>query len=104
MAKKGQEFQSYSFELKKQAIEMRLQGMTISKVAEELSIADIGRLSVWMRKYRELGEFGLMDNRGRPKQYIDQERYVKRLEMENDVLKKWLEIMKKEVYLSNIKS
>jgi hypothetical protein len=55
-----------------------------------------------MRKYKELGDFWLMDNRGHPKQYTDQDRYVKRLELENDVLKKWLEITKKEVYRSNI--
>jgi len=101
MAKKGQKFESYSFELKKQAIELRLQGMTKQKVAAALGISDVGRLKVWMKRYRELGDFGLLDNRGRRKEYIDQERYVKRLELENDVLKKWLEITKQEVYRSS---
>lgn len=101
MVKKGQKLETYSFDLKKRAIELRLQGMTKQKVAEELGIADITRLKVWMRKYRELGDFGLLDNRGRRKKYIGQDRYVKRLELENDVLKKWLEITKQEVYRSN---
>lgn len=103
-AKKGQKFESYSFELKKKAIEMRLQGMTKKRVAEELGIADIGRLKIWMRQYRLQGEFGLMDHRGKRKQYVDQDRYVKRLELENDVLKKWLEITRQEVYQSSFGS
>lgn len=102
MAKKGQRFERYSYELKKKAIEMRLQGMTKQKVAEELGIADIGRLKVWMRKYKEQGDFGLIEKRGRRKEYIDKDRYVKRLELENDVLKKWLEITKQEVYRLSI--
>jgi len=96
LARKGQTFQTYSYELKKKAIEMRLQGMTKKQVAEKLGIEDLGRLKVWMSKYRDKGDFGLMDHRGRRKDYIDQDRYVKRLELENDVLKKWLEILKRE--------
>lgn len=101
-AYKGQKFQRYTFELKKKAIEMRLQGMTKRKVAEELGISDISRLKVWMSQYKQKGEFGLLDHRGRRHQYVDQDRYIKRLELENDVLKKWLEITKGEVYRSNI--
>lgn len=95
MVKKGQKFETYSFEQKKRAIELRLQGMTKQKIADELGISDVGRLKVWMRKYRELGDFGLLDNRGRRKEYIDRDRYVKRLELENDVLKKWLGVQRK---------
>ncbi|WP_419876518.1 helix-turn-helix domain-containing protein [Candidatus Pristimantibacillus sp. PTI5] len=104
MARKGQKFEKYSFELKKKAIELRHGGMTKQRVAEELGIADIGRLKVWMRKYKEQGDYGLMEHRGRRVQYKDQESYLKRLEMENAVLKKWLEITKKEVYQRSIGS
>jgi transposase len=96
MARKGQKFKTYSFELKKKAIEMRLQGIPKAKVAKELGIHDVGRLKVWMRKYREQGEFGLMEHRGRRKEYKDLEREVKKLRLENDVLKKWLEILARE--------
>ncbi|WP_405080756.1 transposase [Paenibacillus chitinolyticus] len=102
--KKGQKLQTYSFETKKQAIEMRLQGMTKQKVAELLGIADVGRLKVWMRRYNQMGDFWLMDGRGKPEEYSDANRYVKRLEMENAVLKKWLAITKAEVYQRNIGS
>ncbi|MGF7048674.1 transposase-like protein [Paenibacillus sp. DS2015] len=65
MAKKGQTFNSYSFDIKKKAIEMRLQGKTKKEVAAALDIADIGRLKVWMRRYREQGDSGLVDQRKR---------------------------------------
>ncbi|MFC5652919.1 helix-turn-helix domain-containing protein [Paenibacillus solisilvae] len=104
MAKKGQKFVTYSFETKKKAVELRLQGMTKQKVAEELGIVDVDRLKVWMRRYRQMGDFGLTDNRGRRKQYTDENRYVKRLEMENAVLKKWLAITKVEVYQRSVGS
>ena len=104
MAKKGQKFVTYSFEIKKKAIEMRLQGMTKQKVAEVLGIVDLDRLKVWMRRFKQMGDFGLMDHRGKPKQYIDEDRYVRRLEMENAVLKKWLAITKAEVYQRSIGS
>ena len=96
MAKKGQKFKTYSFELKKQAIEMRLQGQTKKAIAEKLGIDDVDRIKVWMRKYRKKGEYGLLDQRGRRDEYIDQERYIRKLEMENDVLKKWLVILNQE--------
>ncbi|WP_241158471.1 helix-turn-helix domain-containing protein [Cohnella candidum] len=104
MAKKGQKFVTYSFETKKKAIEMRLQGMTKQKVAEVLGIEDITRLKVWMRRYKQMGEYGLMDHRGKRKEYVDEDRYVRRLEMENAVLKKWLAITKAEVYQRSIGS
>ena len=65
MAKKGQTFVSYSLDTKIKAVEMRLQGLTKKQVAEELNIHDIGRLKVWMRKYRESGVAGLIDHRKR---------------------------------------
>ncbi|MEV2909303.1 hypothetical protein [Paenibacillus larvae] len=46
----------------------------------------------WMRKYREKSEFGLLDQRGRRQEYIDQDRYVNQLKRENEMLKKCLEI------------
>ncbi|TVX93077.1 helix-turn-helix domain-containing protein [Paenibacillus agilis] len=61
--------------------------MTKEKVARELGIADVGRLKVWMRRYNQMGDSGLTDTRGKRKEYIDENRYVKRLEMENAVLK-----------------
>ena len=66
MAKKGQTFQYYSLETKKKAVAMRLDGMTKKEVASALEISDLGRLKIWMRKYRQFGEEGLIDRRRRP--------------------------------------
>ena len=104
MANKGQNHQTYSFETKKKAIEMRLQGMTKQRVAEVLGITDIGRLKVWMRRYNQMGDFGLTDTRGKRKNYANENIYVRRLEMENAVLKKWLVITKAEVYQRSVGS
>ncbi|MET3211264.1 UNVERIFIED_CONTAM: DNA-binding transcriptional regulator YhcF (GntR family) [Paenibacillus sp. PvR008] len=54
-----------------------------------------------MRKYKELGEFGLMDQRGRRKEYIEQDRYIQKLKRENDMLKKGLEIWIQEMKHTN---
>lgn len=102
--KKGQKLVTYSFELKKKAIELRLQGIKKRKVAEMLGIADINRLKVWMRRYNQMGDFGLMDHRGKREQYVEKDSYVRRLELENAVLKKWLAITKAEVYQRSIGS
>ncbi|WP_245700332.1 helix-turn-helix domain-containing protein [Paenibacillus glacialis] len=60
------------------------------------------RVKKWMRKYRELGEFGLLDQRGRREEYIDQDRHVQKLKRENEMLKKCLEIWMQEVIFSSI--
>lgn len=40
----------------------------------------------------------MTDSRRRLKKYVDKNRYVSYLPMENAILKKWLEITKVEVY------
>lgn len=57
-----------------------------------------------MGRYNQMGYFGLMDHRGKRERYTCEERYLKRLEMEDTVLKKWLAITKAEVYQRNIGS
>lgn len=101
-AKKGQKFNQYSEETKKQAIQMKLQGKTHHEIMKELNIYDKGRLKVWMRKYKKLGEYSFLDQRGRKEEYVDQSRYVEKLERENTVLKKCLEVWMQEVQHKNI--
>ncbi|RKM07325.1 hypothetical protein D6D84_05300 [Moraxella catarrhalis] len=54
--------------------------------------------------YRELGGFGLLDGRGRRKQYRSQDRYVQKLKRENELLKKCLVAWKEEVNKRDIRS
>jgi transposase-like protein len=96
MAIKGQKFKSYTEEDKKEAVRLHIEEKwTYRKITEHLGIQD---------KYRELGEFGLLDQRGRREEYLDQDRYVKQLKRENEVLKKCLKIWKQEVYKESIAS
>jgi len=98
MAIKGQKFKSYSEEMKIEAIRLHVQEKwTYRQITEHFQIQDKDRVKSWMRKYRQLGEFGLLDQRWRRKEYIDQSRYVQKLERENEMLKKCLEIWKPEV-------
>lgn len=105
MAIKGQKFKSYTEEVKKEAIRLHIEEKwTYRQITEHLGIQDKDRVKKWMRKYRELGEFGLLDQRGRREEYLDQERYVKQLKRENEVLKKCLKIWKQEVCKASIAS
>lgn len=97
MATKGQKLKTYSQELKLKAINMKLEGMTKRQISEELGIEDHDRVKVWMRKYKQFGEYGLMDNRGRRESYKDEDRHLQKLTRENEMLKKCLEIWIKEV-------
>ncbi|MGG6314636.1 transposase [Paenibacillus macerans] len=105
MAIKGQKFKSYTEEDKKEAIRLHIEEKwTYKQITEHLGIQDKDRVKKWMRKYRELGEFGLLDQRGRREQYLDQDRYVKQLKRENEALKKCLKIWKQEVLKASIAS
>lgn len=74
MVKKGQKFRNYPYELKIEAIRLHIEeGWTYRRIMEHLGIPDRHRLKIWMKKYKQLGEFGLMDQRGRREEYIDQD-------------------------------
>ncbi|QYK67460.1 transposase [Paenibacillus sp. S02] len=98
MAIKGQKFKRYTHELRVKAIRLHIEeGWTYRQINEHLGIVDENRMKVWMRKYRMLGEFGLLDRRGRQEAYIDEERHIQSLKRENEMLKKCLEIWMREV-------
>lgn len=98
MGTKGQTYITYSEETKLEAIRLHLmEKWTYRQITEHLGIQDKDRVKRWMRKYREKGEFGLLDQRGRRTEYIDKDREYKKIERENVILKKCLEIWKQEV-------
>ncbi|MBE9916298.1 helix-turn-helix domain-containing protein [Paenibacillus donghaensis] len=105
MGVKGQKYKFYSEELKMEAIRLHVdEKWTYRQITEHLEIQDKDRVKRWMRKYREKGEFGLLDQRGRREEYLDQERYVQQLKRENAMLKKCLEIWMREVRSRNMQS
>lgn len=98
MAVKGQKFKTYSEDVKKEAVRLHIEDKwTYRQITEHFGIQDKDRVKRWTRKYKQLGEFGLLDQRGRREAYIDEDRYVKKLKRENEVLKKCLKIWKQEV-------
>ncbi|MDO3682231.1 helix-turn-helix domain-containing protein [Paenibacillus ehimensis] len=104
MAKKGQKFNFYPHEMKVEAIRLHLEeGWTYRRIMEHFGIPDRHRIKVWMKKYKQLGEFGLTDKRGNREEYVDQDRYVQKLKRENAMLKKCLKIWMQEVYGVNTK-
>ncbi|MED1954929.1 helix-turn-helix domain-containing protein [Brevibacillus centrosporus] len=98
MAMKGQKYKSYPESMKMEAIRLHLEEKwTYRQITEHFGIQDKDRVKKWMKKYKQLGEFGFLDQRGRRQAYIDQDRYVQQLRRENHMLKKCWEIWMREV-------
>jgi transposase len=106
LATKGQHFKHYPISLKIEAVRLHEEeGWSYRKVTEQLGIHDAGRVKRWVKKYRLQGTEGLQDGRGKPHRVkTEQDRKIRRLEMEVDVLKKWLEILNRGGQGSSIKS
>lgn len=86
--KKGSK--DYPLELKLEAIRLREEeGLLYREITEKLEIRDPDRVRSWMKIYRKEGEKGLKKPRtGRPKKNKDNlEERIRRLEMENTILK-----------------
>ena len=81
-----------SLEIKREAIRLYLDGhMTYAAIAERLGISKARRIESWVRAYRQEGELGFHKPKGRPRKKQDQAAYIARLEMENELLKKFHE-------------
>ncbi len=86
--KKGQVH--YSIETKLEAVRLHEEeGFSQSKITEKLKIRDPDRVQVWLRQYRKEGKAAFLKKKGRPRKKQDLEAEVKRLRMENDLLKKF---------------
>jgi len=79
----------YSLELKLEALRLVKDGLTHAEVTARLGIRDPNRVKNWLWKYRCEGILGLKKpRRGRPPKRENTEAYIRRLEMENALLKK----------------
>jgi transposase-like protein len=87
--KKG--MKHYSREIKLEAVRMYLEeGLTRREIALKLGLRKPKRVSVWARQYRAEGEAAFSKPKGRPRKRPESlEEEVKRLRMENDLLKKF---------------
>jgi len=111
--KKG--MKHYPVATKLEAVRLyREEGKSYKEITELLEIADRGRVKKWLRDYRRKGEAAFHRDPqsykgGRPLQRENVEAYIARLEMENDLLKKFhaelrkLELAKRNIGLSTTK-
>lgn len=107
--KKG--MKHYLLATKLEAVQLHEEeGKSCQEIAVELGIRDHKRVEKWMRQYREAGDtaFGrgtVQKKKGRPPKRENPEAYIARLEMENDLLKKYhAELRKLELAKRNIGS
>ena len=89
---------SYPVEVKMKAIEMRLAGVPVKQVMEELNIRNRAQLKVWMKWYRNGELYRLEQPVG--KQYAygkgpEYENETAKLQAENRHLKQQIEVLKK---------
>jgi transposase len=107
--KKG--MKHYPLAMKLEAIRLHQEeGKSYQEITKLLGIEDRKRVEKWMREYRKDGDaaFGrglAQKKRGRPPKRENTEAYIARLEMENDLLKKFhAELRKLELARRNIGS
>jgi len=96
----------YSLVQKLEALKLIEDGLTQAEVTERLGIRDPKRVKNWLWVYRREGILGLnKPRRGRPPKRENTEAYIRRLEMENALLKKFhTELRKEELAKRNIGS
>lgn len=85
---------SYSFELKLNAVTRVQAGESVKIVAKQLGVVDPDYIYVWIEKYETYGEVGL--KRKKRNSVMNDKDKIKDLEMENEILKKYLQILRKE--------
>src|SRR5699024_6689594 len=89
---------TYSYDLKKQVVEMYFEGYTVAELVNKFDIKNRRRVYEWTAKVREFGYDGLYDMRGsrsngkKKKEQETLEEKYKRLELENMYLKKLLDL------------
>jgi transposase len=105
--KKG--MQRYPVEIKLEAVRMFMEeGKTRAEITKLLGIRDEGRVKMWVRQFRR-DRTGFSKPIGRPRKQAEKvespQEELKRLRMENDLLKKFhAELRKMELAQRNIGS
>lgn len=108
MIKQNKHRKTYSKEFKLKAVKLRVeQGYSTTAVIEALGLSSSSMFKRWVGNYRRYGEVGLEERRGkmstgRPRKRPltlpeEVEKRIRRLEMENEVLKKLLELQRRDV-------
>lgn len=107
--KKG--MKRYTRKIKREAVRLYIEeGKSQAEIIEALGINNVRRVKQWLHEYRQEGESAFAPKPrqgavGRPPKRGNTEAYIARLEMENDLLKKFhAELRKLELARHNIGS
>jgi transposase len=92
---------SYSFELKLEAVKRIQAGESVQIVAKQLEVSDPDYIYEWIDKYKTYGKVGL--KRKKRMSLLNDKDKIKELEMENEILKKYLQILKEEEKRQSLK-
>ncbi|OLO26311.1 transposase [Alkalihalophilus pseudofirmus] len=85
----------YSPELKLEAVTRVLASESVKTVAKDYDVKDPDYIYIWIEKYETYGEAGL-NRKIRTYRGIDKDQQIKELKMENELLKKYLQLQRKE--------
>jgi transposase len=85
----------YSPELKLEAVKRVLAGESVKTVAKDYDVKDPDYIYIWIEKYETYGEAGL-NRKIRTYRGIDKDQQIKELKMENELLKKYLQLQRRE--------
>ncbi|WP_449623208.1 transposase [Robertmurraya sp. Marseille-Q9965] len=92
------EKRKYPYDLKKQIVELYMEGHSSVELAKKYDISNYKRINEWVRKVREGGFKALEDTRGRKskgkssKTEATLEEKYEKLKLENEYLKKLLDL------------
>jgi transposase len=95
MSTKRRSNRSYSPELKLDAVKRVLSGESVKIVAKQLEVIDPDYIYTWIEKYQTYGEVGLK-RKERNHPTLDKDYIIKEQEMEIEILKKYLQLRRKE--------
>ena len=85
-----QGMKDYPVEIKLEAVRLFYEeGKTRAEIKLTLGLRSDGRVETWVRLYRREGEQVFTRLRGRPRKVLDERTHIKKLEMENALLKKY---------------
>jgi transposase len=85
----------YSPEVKLEAVKRVLAGESVKIVAKDYDVKDPDYIYTWIEKYETFGEAGL-NRKIRTYRGIDKDEQIKELKMENELLKKYLQLQRRE--------
>jgi transposase len=87
-------YKTYSFELKLDAVNRIQAGESVKIVAKQLEVSDPDYIYEWIEKYKTYGATGL--KRKKRNSILSDKDKITELEMENEILKKYLQFLKEE--------